>query len=298
MAGGQTVWHTVRAPGTGRRTGPDACDGGGDPVQAARRLCQAVCTSRRTRQQAHAPRPGWGEVRAGCGGCTQHDLRSPRRGHGRPSAARATGCRRRVVGARCLGQRVPEVCWPRWSAGVSPPRWGHQCLPPRAWEACRRQAVRHAGRASGWRGGACGRAPSPAGHTGPVRRPCRLLGARRAQRLGWSVVAHPARGTPVRRWPRPLWSWWGAWTSQRRALGLLPGCGAPSAHTPSRCAGAGQEGRRGPPRGRGVVPMRPLTTHWSRRQQPSLLRRCGCWRGSPRALGPAGTKAQTEDKEA
>jgi hypothetical protein len=25
-----------------------------------------------------------------------------------------------------------------------------------------------------------------------------------------------------------------------------------------------------------------LTTHWSRRQQPPLVPRCGCWRGSPR----------------
>ena len=33
-----------------------------------------------------------------------------------------------------------------------------------------------------------------------------------------------------------------------------------------------------------------LTSHWSRRQQPPLVPRCGCWRGSPRALGPAGAR--------
>ena len=34
--------------------------------------------------------------------------------------------------------------------------------------------------------------------------------------------------------------------------------------------------------------MPPLTTHWSRRQQPPLVPRCGCWRGSPRAFGACG----------
>ena len=37
-----------------------------------------------------------------------------------------------------------------------------------------------------------------------------------------------------------------------------------------------------------------LTSHWSRRQQPPLVPRCGCWRGSPRALGPAGVR-ETQD---
>ena len=36
---------------------------------------------------------------------------------------------------------------------------------------------------------------------------------------------------------------------------------------------------------RRAVPSPPLTTHWSRRQQPSLVPRSGCWRGSPRTLG-------------
>ncbi len=35
---------------------------------------------------------------------------------------------------------------------------------------------------------------------------------------------------------------------------------------------------------------RDLTSHWSRRQQPPLVPRSGCWRGSPRALGAKNTK--------
>jgi hypothetical protein len=73
----------------------------------------------------------------------------------------------------------------------------------------------------------------------------------------------------------------GAW----HHLGILPGCEAHRAQPPSRCAGPSQAGRRGASRRRRVVPMRPLTTHWSRRQQPPLVPRSGCWRGSPRALG-------------
>ena len=43
-------------------------------------------------------------------------------------------------------------------------------------------------------------------------------------------------------------------------------------------------GGGGSPR-RSTIPSRPLTTHWSRRQQPPLVPRCGSWRGSPRAFG-------------
>ena len=75
--------------------------------------------------------------------------------------------------------------------------------------------------------------------------------------------------TPVRHWPMPRWSWERARTSRRHAMGSLPGCGAPRAPTPSRRAGTGQAGRRGSPRGREGVPMRPLTTHWSRRPTAS-----------------------------
>ena len=37
---------------------------------------------------------------------------------------------------------------------------------------------------------------------------------------------------------------------------------------------------------RGSGARRRLTSHWSRRQQPPLVPRSGCWRGSPRAFGP------------
>ena len=85
------------------------------------------------------------------------------------------------------------------------------------------------------------------------------LATRRAQRLGealshgrWSGAGPGRRGRGGVRGPASAVTWTsglgvghtatatpGAWHS----LGILAGCGAHRAHTPSRCAGAGQEGR-------------------------------------------------------
>jgi hypothetical protein len=47
---------------------------------------------------------------------------------------------------------------------------------------------------------------------------------------------------------------------------------------------AGRVSRQGECPRRRALPIRPLTSHWSRRQQPPLVPRSGCRRGSPRAL--------------
>ena len=216
-------WPDRLAPGAGggpltahrarrlrRRRGPGA--GGTSSLPA-------LCTSRGTRQRMHAPRPGWVGTHAGCGVSTPHDIGGPRWGPIRPSSACAVCRRRRVVWTRCQCHPVPEGRCPRRRASVSPSPWAPQGLPPKAWEAGRRQAARQAGRTSGWRGGTCGRAPSSAGHPGPVYRRCRPPGRATRPAPGGCRVAR----TPVRRWRRPPWSWWGARTSQRRSVGILPG---------------------------------------------------------------------------
>jgi hypothetical protein len=128
------------------------------------------------------------------------------------------------------------------------------------------------------------------------------LAARRARRLG-CAVAHGRRsgGSPDRRGrgdvrgpARPV-AWAsclgvrptapvtpGAW----HHLSLLPGCGAHRAQTPRRCASADQADG-GPSRGEHVVPLRPLTTHWSRPPTASapLRSACASGGGSPRAFG-------------
>ncbi len=98
---------------------------------------------------------------------------------------------------------------------------------------------------AGWVGSPA-RRQAPSGPTGPVRRPCRTPGRSTSQAPGVSRVAHTARGTPVRRWPKPPWSWWGAQTSLRRGVVLLPGCGAHRA-IPRACAQA--QGRKADRRG-------------------------------------------------
>ena len=165
MAGGQTVWHPVRAQGTGRRTGPDAC---GDSVRAIRRRCHARCTSHGTHQRVHHAQRGRECVR---GVVASRDTTSAAPGGG--TAGRPQHTRRAAAGgwggavlvpAGARGPLAPVACW-RLPAALGASASATQG----AWEACRRQAVRQAGRASGSRGGACGRGPSPAGHT-PV--PC------------------------------------------------------------------------------------------------------------------------------
>ena len=190
VAGGQTGWHPVRAQGTGRHTRPDACDGGGAPVRARRRRCHTRCTSRGTRQQAHAPRPGEGGVRARCGGLTRHDIRSPRRGHGRPSAARATGHRQQVGCGACAsgGPRAAGhgggLASPRRVGGI------RVCHPGRVRHVAVRRCATPEGPTGGVGGPAAGRRPqqaTPARCAGRAAPPA----ARRAQGRGaWGVRCH------------------------------------------------------------------------------------------------------------
>jgi len=78
--------------------------------------------------------------------------------------------------------------------------------------------------------------------------------------------------------------------SARVASASVTGQGAKGVPRPTpRARPGGLAGARRSQR-RGAVLPRPLTTHWSRRQQPPLVPRCGSWRGSPRALGPAGVR--------
>ena len=217
-----------------------------------RRIPGAGGTSSGTRQRAHAPHPGRAGVRKGGGVPTRHTLHGPRWGHGRPSATRVA-CRRLVGGIR--------LCHP--GSG-------------------RRVAVRPLARLRGRAGGAVGH--------GAERRPQRATPARCAGRVAQ---------TPVKRWSRPPWSWWGARTSLHRGVDILPGRAAHGArdtvaqalpgppawvwgHTALRPrAGAQEQVKKadgGPPRGRCVVPMRPLTTPWSRRPTafaPASLRLLG-----------------------
>ena len=107
----------------------------------------------------------------------------------------------------------------------------------------------------------------------------RSWGARRSRSTRPAPGVCRVARTPVRRWSRPPWLWWRARTRQHRGvvilpgreaygdrhtggwhhLGILPGCGAHLAQTPSLGAGPGQEGRqtRGHPEGTVSCPCGP-----------------------------------------
>jgi hypothetical protein len=179
---------------------------------------------------------------------------------GRVSAVAGGGVGRgadRLRGTPC--PRAPRVA----AVVVSQARW------------CPRGARRrcHAARGSrrGWRGAGVGPRPGDAAVPQEVAGVAPLGPVRSREGRAWAscLGVRPTATAPLGAWRHP---------------GLLPGCGAHRAQTPSRCAGPGQADE-GPSRGRRVVPMRPLTTHWSRRHQPPLVPRSGCRRGSPRALG-------------
>ena len=96
--------------------------------------------------------------------------------------------------------------------------------------------------------------------------------------LGGTAVsrdAHHAWGVRCRtdagqEWPMPLWSWGGREPASPvpRASCLRVGHPAPIPRVGAQAQGK-KAGRRGPPRGRGVVPTRPLTSGCSRRPTAS-----------------------------
>ena len=252
--------------------------------RAARRLCHALCPSRGTRQRdVHTtPRVGGHARGVWCPHAARH----------RRSKAGARQAVRSVRGVPSPeGERLPTAL------GASrPSTQGVGGLSP-------------SGRAPGWEGqrvawGGLRQSAVPSGPPRPGALAVPLPG--RATRPA-PEVCRVAR-TAVRRWSRPPGSWWRAQTSPHRGVVVLrPGCAAHGDRAPGGLVPPGRpawvRGTQGPdpepvrrPRsarqadggplqGRGVMPMRPLTTHWSRRHQPPLVPRCGCWRGSPRALG-------------
>ena len=158
---------------------------------------------------------------------------------------------------------------------VAPPRG----LMPHAWVGLWRvPGVPPRPGLRGPRGGGHG-----AGRQG-VRTPCR---PRRSAWLPWpgsrgrgasarSVASQPG-GVLV-----PLATPWGVCTRRGGVRGTQAGGRHGEVRRHVKSGGLASGG--GNPR-RHTRSSRPLTKQWSRRQQPSLLRRCGWWRGSPRALG-------------
>ncbi len=247
-------------------------------------------------------------------------------GAGTPRAAPAEGGRRHVargdmpwpavwvlVGTTRMGHHValrPAVCQDSRRVPCPQP----PCLPCRVVARLRRVRVvcgtRQRQSAPGWRcerpaprrvgsGPLAARGGAPATvwwclvttrgvrRTPPGTYPCcaALLAARRARSA--RCPTRSAGCASQEGGHRPCWS--------RRSRGAVRATAWPHGVRPLRpCAGAslGRRAGEGPSRGQYAVPMRPLTTHWSRRQQPPLVPRSGCWRGSPRALGPSSTRVE------
>jgi hypothetical protein len=232
------------------------------------------------------------------------DARCGRRSPARSQGQTPHGCAAVRVGTRCQGQTLPPVGV--GYRGTSPPpgvlraQWdlpAGSCATPGVaggpWPGfptrqglCgpRRGGRRRAGRSNG---------RTPHAPTRGSRGPCRAVRHRRATAVAGRGVDRGAGGLwgptrpPVMPSPPP-----GAVAASRSVVAVPAGVGG---CRPRRGAEGGPRcgvavARSGPADGRrgwrrDAVLIRPLTTHWSRRQQPSLVPRCGCWRGSPRALG-------------
>ena len=121
------------------------------------------------------------------------------------------------------------------------------------------------------------------GHTGTARRPVRST-----WRLSQGVAGgalHAVYGVSVRRHVGSADHGGGLGGARAEGSARRRGGWRPVAVRPCATPG-GRAGRGWCPRRR-VVPSRPLTTHWSRHQQPQRGTSEGCWCGSPRALGAA-----------
>ena len=173
----------------------------------------------------------------------------------------------------CEGHAPPREVRARWPGRASPSPGR-----PHAWWATPVGA--RSASLPGWACGPCqvsrcGRVSAVSGGGGwaVVEAVCRArLPSPRAPRVAAVVGCHRRGGCHAVRWSRRLW----------RGAGV--GLGRGGAAVPQEVGGVAQSGpvRSGRAGGgrvkskRSAVPSRPLTTHWSRRQQPPVRRGSSC----------------------
>ena len=266
-AAGRGRWPVARPSGTPRgRRAPDGAPGQ-TPATAAGTQCwrHVAAATRCARPVGHASgrthhaQGGWELVR---GVVSPRSTTSAVPGGG--TSGRPQRVRRAATGGWC-GRGVGASGCPRAAdhggGRASPHRIGslRVCHPGRGRHVAVRPRARPGGPAGGVGVPEAGRRPqraTPARCAGGAA----SLAARRAQRLGcavshgrWSGGGPGPRGRGGVRRPARTVAWSSCLGVRHTAtvppgachhLGRLPGCGAPSAQPPSRCAGAGQEGRQ------------------------------------------------------